>query len=467
MSEHAWMKSLAARTEGHRERIFAAEEFLWKHPATGYREWKASEYLASRFQELGYAPRLAGDIPGFYADLDTGRPGPRIALLGELDSVLCASHPDADPDTGAVHACGHHAQCAALLGAAATLREPEFADMLCGSVRFMAVPAEELLELSYREELRRQGVIRYYGGKVEFLRRGYFEDVGMALLLHVGGPAGTLKIRAGNNGCILKNVRYTGRAAHAGGAPHEGINALYAANLGLAAINALRETFREKDHIRVHPILTQAGRAVNVIPDTVTLESYVRGATLEAFARENSRVNRALAGAAAALGARIAICDRPGYMPLKNDPELGAAVRSVAEALCEPGKVIMSSEWDTGCTDMGDLSCVMPVVQPSIGGAEGQGHGDNYRIADRESACVLAAKILAASAVALLSDSGARAQQVLARRNTPFATTEDYFRAIDALALDCEAVRYNNDGTATLAWRSPGLHSDEKKEGSC
>ena len=83
------------------------------------------------------------------------------------------------------------------------------------------------------------------------------------------------------NGCIVKTVRYLGRAAHAGGAPHQGVNALYAAQIGLTAINAIRETFREEDTIRVHPIITHGGSQVAVIPDDVRIETFVRGKTVK------------------------------------------------------------------------------------------------------------------------------------------------------------------------------------------
>src|SRR5262249_56295702 len=98
-------------------------------------------------------------------------------------------------------------------------------------------------------------------------------------------------VSASNNGCIVKTVRYIGRAAHAGGAPHLGINALYAANIGLAAINAVRETFRDEDSIRVHPIITQGGSQVNVIPGEVRLETYVRGKTVDAILDANLRLH--------------------------------------------------------------------------------------------------------------------------------------------------------------------------------
>ena len=143
--------------ERHRELVFSAEDFLWKHPETGYREWKSSEYLAREYEKLGYSLHMAGDIPGFFADLDTERGGPRLLIFSELDSLICREHPDADPETGAVHACGHCAQGAAMLGIAAALadfRRDYGLDGLCGSVRLCVVPAEELIETGYRETLR-------------------------------------------------------------------------------------------------------------------------------------------------------------------------------------------------------------------------------------------------------------------------------------------------------------------------
>ena len=101
-----------------------ALDYLWKNPETGYKEWKAHAYLTEKFRALGYELVEAGNIPGFYTDLDTGRPGPTVLVMGELDALICESHPDADPETGAVHSCGHCCQAAGLLGVAAALKEP-------------------------------------------------------------------------------------------------------------------------------------------------------------------------------------------------------------------------------------------------------------------------------------------------------------------------------------------------------
>ncbi len=82
---------------------------------------ETTKYLENEFEKLGYNLVKAGDIPGFYMVIDTGKEGPEVLILGELDSLICPEYPDTDKETGAVHCCGHSAQCAPLLGIAAAL----------------------------------------------------------------------------------------------------------------------------------------------------------------------------------------------------------------------------------------------------------------------------------------------------------------------------------------------------------
>ena len=173
-------KKLISLVEKYEKLIYDTADHIWAHPETGYREWKTSAYMEQHFEELGYTLTKAGNIPGFYTDLDTGKPGPKIAILGELDSLIVANHPCCDPETHYVHACGHHAQCAVLLGTAAALKEPGALDGLCGSIRLVVVPAEEMIQLAFREELRQKGIIKYNGGKTEFMYRGLLDGVDMA-----------------------------------------------------------------------------------------------------------------------------------------------------------------------------------------------------------------------------------------------------------------------------------------------
>ena len=364
--------------EKHRQLILDTERYIWQNPETGYKEVKTSKYMAEVFEKLGYDLVMAEGITGFYTVFDTGRKGPEILILGELDSIICPEHPEADKVTGAVHSCGHNAQCAALVGIAAALKEEGVADKMCGRIRLCAVPAEELLEIEYRSELKKRGVIKYPGGKSEFMRRGYFDGVDMAFMVHTSSDFG---VKLGSVGCLAKKITYKGKASHAGGFPWNGINAIYAASCGLNAVNAIRETFKESDIIRVHPIITNGGAMVNAIPEVATIESYVRGASFEAIKNANKRVNRAFCGAALSLGANIDIEDIPGYAPLVNCKGLIDTAMEAVEKILPEYKMEYSEVVGSGSTDMGDLCCVMPVVHPYAGGAEGTSHGNDYKSA--------------------------------------------------------------------------------------
>lgn len=85
-------KKLISLVEKYEKLIYDTADHIWAHPETGYREWKTSAYMEKHFEELGYTLTKAGNIPGFYTDLDTGKPGPKIAILGELDSLIVANH---------------------------------------------------------------------------------------------------------------------------------------------------------------------------------------------------------------------------------------------------------------------------------------------------------------------------------------------------------------------------------------
>lgn len=447
------MQKYIAQVDKHREKILNALDYIWKNPETGYKEWKTSEYLTAAFEALGYTLTQAGDIPGFYTDLDTGRPGPTVLVMGEMDSLICTNHPDADPETGAVHACGHCAQVAALVGIAAALKEPGVLEGLSGKIRLMAVPAEELIEVEYRQKLRDEGKIRYFGGKVEFMYRGYMDGVDLSFMIHTAcSPAGVGRISGGSNGLLTKMVTFQGVAAHAGGAPHNGVNALYAANLALNAINALRETFKDASHIRVHPIITYGGTAVNAIPDVVRLESYVRGASMDDIVAANKKVNLALAASAAAMGAKVLIQDSPGYWPRISDKGMMLVFKEAMEKVMDKVEYVPES-WSTGCSDIGDLSSVMPTIHPYVGGAVGNGHGANYFIADPETACVDSAKVQVAALRLLLENDAQRAKQIVTDYKPVFATKQAYFDFVEKLRIDCNAVTYNEDGTVTLSFR--------------
>lgn len=442
------MKNYNEIVEKYRDIIIDAQNYIWANAETGYKEFKTSKYMEDAFEKLGYTLTKAEGITGFYTVLDTGREGPEILIMGELDSLICPEHPDADKETGAVHCCGHSAQCAALLGIAAALKEPDALDGLSGRIRLCAVPAEELIEIEYRTELKNKGIIKYLGGKGEFLHRGYFDGVDIAFMVHTAG-GDSFAVRNGSVGCLAKRIIYKGVSAHAGGAPWQGRNALYAATQGLNAINSLRETFKEGDLIRVHPIITKGGGAVNAIPDSVIVESYVRGKTFEAIENANKKVNRALCGAALSLGTNVEIVDTPGYAPLTNSDGMIELAMDAAEYIpditCNYKEII-----GTGSTDMGDLSVIMPVIHPYAPGATGTSHGSDYKIANPDLACLGSAKWQLYMLHLLLQDGAKRAKQIKESFCPQFASKEEYFNYIETLACEGDRIEYGENDTVTI-----------------
>src|SRR5437660_6982875 len=400
------------------EEIIGLGEEIRRHPELGFKEVKTARLAEETFKKLGLAPRSGLAMTGVRAEVaGHGGEGPTFAVLGELDALVVAGHPEGDPTTGAAHACGHNAQIAGMLGAAMGLLDAKAFDQLAGRAVFFSVPAEEYGDIEWRVSQARAGELEFLGGKPELLRLGHFDDVDLAMMIHTTSQPDMKKagVAASNNGCIVKTVRYIGRASHAGGAPHLGINALYAANIGLAAINAIRETFRDEDSIRVHPIITHGGSQVNVIPGEVRLETYVRGKTGEAILGANRKVDRALRAGALALGAQVEIETLPGYMPMRCDDAMAAHFkRAMARLVGEEHYRQIGHR--TGSTDMGDLSQVMPILHPYIGGARGSGHSADFQIEDKALAYVAPAKALAAMAIDMLADGAAGAREVVGAR---------------------------------------------------
>src|SRR5919109_2094324 len=355
MTKQEIKQRVYAAIDRRAEEIGGLGERIRQHPELGFKEVKTARLVEETLGRLGLSPKTGLALTGVRADV-AGRAGagPTFALLGELDGLVVTGHPVADPQTGAVHACGHNAQVAGLLGAAMGLLDAGAFQHLAGRVVFFAVPAEEYGDIEWRVAQARAGRLEFLGGKPELLRLGHFDDVDMAMMIHLTSRPedGTTGVPASNNGCIVKTVRYIGRASHAGGAPHMGVNALYAAQIGLAAINAIRETFRDEDTIRVHPIITHGGSQVNVIPGEVRLETYVRGRSVEAIMAANARVDRALRAGALALGAKVEIETLPGYMPMECDRTMAEMYRQSAAALVGAENVREIGH-RTGSTDMG------------------------------------------------------------------------------------------------------------------
>ena len=398
--------------DDNREAIIECGEYILNNPELGYKEFKTSKRVQEEFEKLGipYEAELA--ITGVKGTVGKKDAGINVCIIGELDAVKCFEHPYADKETGAAHACGHNAQIAAMIGAAYGIVKSGVLDEIDGKITFFAVPAEEFIELEYRGQLVRDGKIKWMAGKQELIELGKFDDIDMAMMIHSHALTPELNVYLDGTslGFDTKEIVFEGKAAH-GSEPFNGVNALNAAMLSLMGINANRETFRDEDRIRIHPIITNGGDVVNVVPDRAVIETYVRGANADAIKDACQKVDNAVNAGAMAVGAKCTIKNTTGYKPLIQDKNLSAVFKENALMFTNKENIYHGVNM-TGSTDMGDISAIMPAIQPTMGGFTGPLHGKDFAIADKEAVYISAAKILACTAYDLLKDGAKKAIEI-------------------------------------------------------
>lgn len=414
--------------DANKSQIINIGTTVWKNPEPGYKEFKTSELAARTLQEIGLNPQRNLALTGMRADLNGAKPGPALAICGEMDSLIIPTHPESDPATGAAHACGHNSHIAAMLGAAIGLVKANAADDLAGKVAFIPCPAEECIEIEWRNKLIQEGKIKALGGKASLILEGVFDDIDMAIMNHLGGGYGATD----HNGFCMKVVTFHGKSAHAAGAPQRSVNALSAANLALHALALLRETYSGDQYIRTHGILTHGGESVNIIPDSVTIEYQLRAEKLDKVKVLSDKFDQCMRGCAMAIGCTVDITTTAGYMPLDNDDELCqcyADVVPIADPTAQRPR--LKYGFSMGSTDMGDLSQIMPAIHGYCPGARGTGHGTDYAIANPEQAYVTNAKILALMAIDLLYGDAERGKMIAARKSSRMSIDE-YRKIMDS-----------------------------------
>ena len=319
---------------------------------------------------------------------------------------------------------------AGIFGAALALTVPEIADKLDGQVVFFATPAEEYGEIGFKNELRAQGKIKYGGGKCELLRIGAFDDIDLCITHHIA-PGNDIIVGSGTgNGFVSKVIRCIGKAAHAAGTPEQGVNALSAASLGLQALGLNRETFRDEDCVRVHPIITKGGNLVNVVPDEVVVETLVRAKTIEAFTDAAKKTDRSFQAGAVAMGAKVEITTLPGYLPTLAEEALPELKRA-AELSAPDVKVIEASGHTGGSTDVGDVQHLMPVYTFNTGGVKGGLHQVEFEVTDEEEAYIVTAKMFALGAYGLLKEKAARSRELVKNYKPVFENSAKYAEFMD------------------------------------
>ncbi len=418
-------RNVVKAIDDNKDIIIKTARKIYSTPEYGYKEFKTTETTSKFLKDLGLDVKENLAITGCETVLDGAKPGPNIAILGELDAISCASHKDA-VETGAVHACGHNHQVAGMLGATLGLVKSGALKQLAGKVTAIATPSEEYIEMDYRDKLRKEGKITYLGGKQELIKKGYFDDVDMAMMFHSQDMDGKdALVGPVSNGFIGKKVHFIGKQSHAGNAPEKGINALNAATLAMNNIHAQRETFKDSDRVRVHYIITKGGTVVNSVPDNVQMEVYVRARTIAGMLDASKKVDRAIKAGAMAVGAKVEITNIPGYLPILDYPEFDELFKNNLLLLGTPDDKIIKGGDFTGSFDIGDVSHIMPTIHPMIGGVKGELHTKDFGVVDEETAYLLPAKAMALTVVDLLYNDASVAEGIL-NNFKPAMTKKEY-----------------------------------------
>ena len=413
---------------------------LWEHPELGYAEHRAAQLVEQFLERHGGGLDVERfSTTGLKAAFPSAAPQDqarrRIAVVAELDAVISPAHPDADPATGAVHACGHHTQVGIALAVLAHLiatgawREADV------DLSFVFVPAEEFVDLARRAELRERGEITWFGGKPEAMMLGVFDDIDAAVCLHaIGGlqEEPTIEIDCDLAGFLYKTVEFEGSASHAGLDPFSGTNAYAMATLFTTALGLGRQQLREDVLVRMNPVIPETEMTTNVVPHRVRVGTDVRSIDLDYLGEVASRVDRAAHGCAAALGGTAHIATEMGYLPFVQDRTLNGAFREAFAADQTITRLIEDRGAIAAAGDAGDLSFMMPTVQLSYGGFDGVIHGKDFRLVDPEHVLIAVPRLLTRALLRM----GRHLPDPLRRRSF-----DDYVAALSAIAPLPDGVR--------------------------
>ena len=417
--------------DSHKDEIIAFASDIAGHPESGFEEERTAAKTAAVLRDLGLEVHTDLARTGVRADW-MEQDGPNITVIGEMDAIGCRTHPMADPHNQTAHACGHHAQLAAMIGAALALADEEVRASLSGSVSFFAVPAEEYIDADKRKRLKKEGIGFPGSGKSELIRTGAFDRTDIMMTTHVHMVPVSEDLYLGNpacNGYAAERVTVRGKAAHAAIDPWDGVNALSITSSAIQMMGLMRETFREEDHVRLHNVIRKAGDVINSVPDEAVIETKVRAGSLECIEHTMNMVNRAYEGAAYAFGGRIETEPLQGYMPIRWRKADQALIESASQ-LGVSFREVTEYDFNNACTDVGDLTHLFPVVNFTFNGFEGKLHGTDFRITDEEKAYILPAKMIALTVYKLLKEDAIQAKEII-QGFQPVFDREGYCRYVE------------------------------------
>jgi amidohydrolase len=341
--------SLLDQARAIEDRITAWRRDFHMHPELSFKEYRTAQVVSDSLHEMGIQVRTGVGKTGVVGTLGSGKPV--IGIRADMDALPIQEANDVpyrSQTDGVMHACGHDAHTAMLLGAAHLL--VQLPHRPAGTIRLLFQPAEE----DWDEEIK--------SGAMRMIEEGSLDDVDAVIALHIysGGDSGTIQIQDGYDAAAVDTFEaaITGTGGH-GAYPHKVIDPIYILAQVINAIHGIRA--RRLDPLRPAVIsigAVHAGEATNVIPDRVEVKGTIR--TFDEATRERvwHELDAAL-GVARALGGDYTLKLIRGYPALYNDPAICEVIREVVRDLAGP-EILIPAEPGMGSEDFSYMAQMAP-----------------------------------------------------------------------------------------------------------
>ena len=356
-----------------RRKFHATPELPWQEKETSL---FVEEYLRNLGLE-NIRRGFGGTECGVTAELRGAKPGPCVALRGDMDALPLEEENDLpyrSTRPGVMHACGHDAHTAILLGTAEILASMK--DELSGTVRFLFQPAEEA---------------GYNSGAPKMIEEGVLDGVAAVGGLHVWSllPAGKLGCRVGPvmASADIWDLKIQGKGGH-GAMPHKAVDPTVTAATVISTLQTVVSREMDPQETVVLSVgKMEAGTAVNIIPDTARVAGNVRTTSRDVRDRMEGIMKRVADGICAAMRCTAELTYTPIYPVTVNDPEVTAVMRSAAaetlgEENIEEVPVAMGSEDFSYYGEKVPAAYVFLGIADEAKGTDNQHHNPRFNVND-------------------------------------------------------------------------------------
>lgn len=347
--EHA--RSLAAQ-------IVAWRRDFHRHPELGFQEFRTARKVAETLNGLGFEAETGVGRTGVVARIGDGQPV--VGIRADMDALPIDEENEVEyrsQTPNVMHACGHDAHTAILLGVAQMLSEIPDSERPAGEIRLLFQPSEEMQDAEGQS-----GAMRMIGDRA-------LEGVDHVLALHMasGVESGKIELRSGYAMACNDSFHatITGSGGH-GAAPHRGTDPVFMLAQIINAIFGIRARRIDPVQPAVISIGTiHCGIATNVIPASIEIGGTIRSFDQETRARLASELERAL-GIARAMGGDYHLEISAGYDATYNDPEIAGVIRNIARDMLGP-EALTPPQAMMGAEDFGYMTQLAPGAMFQLG----------------------------------------------------------------------------------------------------